>query len=250
MKQLQVILKRFNRKLVKLDNENRLKELFFRLSSAGVSLEIVYDIGAYRGDWTKEVRGYLPNSQFILFEPNVIHETFLREVDSNYHLMLLGKKNERRRFFSHAGTGDSIFPEYDETLKKRNEFRWMQVVTLDSLVGVDSRFPQPSVLKLDVQGAELEVLMGGEETLSKSSVVILECPIVHYNWGSPNIQDYLDFMFRRRFVPFFVTEIHRLCQIFVQIDIAFVREDIFDTKIKNLSDVGFWESNRMKYSKF
>lgn len=241
------ILGKLDLQLVRPSTQAPLRNLFDRLRLAGISTNVIWDVGAHQGNWTREVEGYCPNSRFILFEPNKVHNGFLVSVGHEFHNLLLGRHSGKIKFYSHGGTGDSTFPEYDENLKKRKAFRMERVFTIDELVQDASKFPKPDILKLDVQGAELEVLKGGEKTLIDTGVVLMECPLLHYNWGSPHIQDYLDFMFSRRFIPFLVTEIHRLNQITTQIDIAFIGESLFNNRILPIDTIGFWQSTKDRY---
>ena len=78
-------------------------------------------------------------------------------------------------------------------------------------------------------------------------MLILECPIVKYNQGAPNIQEYLDFVIKSGFVPFQVIEIHILNNAFVQIDIAFVSKKVFNEHFGNLDLEGFWQSTKEHY---
>lgn len=222
-------------------------EFLDRLKRSQIKIDVIWDVGAFRGEWTKQTKKHLPSARYILFEPNDQHNIFLKNTSSEFHNMILGKEDNDVKFFSHGGTGDSMYPEFDEFLKVRSEFRSARSYKIDTLIKDHQNFPPPDFLKLDVQGAELDVLNGATETIKLVKVMLIECPIVNYNLGSPNIHEYLEFMFRNDFVPFFVTEIHRLQQIVTQIDIAFIAKNQFELKIKSLSDVGFWESTKLKY---
>ena len=54
--------------------------------------------------------------------------------------------------------------------------------TLDKIAGP---VPSRGLLKIDVQGTELEVLEGGEKTLSTCEAVQLEIALLPYNDGAP-----------------------------------------------------------------
>jgi hypothetical protein len=62
--------------------------------------------------------------------------------------------------------------------------RTLSAVTLDSIVSRRG-FPPPDLIKIDVQGAELDVLRGATETLKSVNHVILELQVVEYNKGAP-----------------------------------------------------------------
>jgi hypothetical protein len=85
--------------------------------------------------------------------------------------------------------------------------------------------PQPSLLKLDTQGSELDILSGSNSVLSQTDLVLLECPIIKYNQGAPNIQQYLDFMRYRGFVLCYLAEEHYAYSCLLQIDIMFINLD-------------------------
>jgi FkbM family methyltransferase len=227
-----------------------LNALFERLNRHGIIIQEVWDVGAFKGEWTLEVAKYLPNAKFTLFEPNSSHNSDLARANSRVFNIVLSDKDEKRRFYSHEGTGDSLYPEFDERSKVRKSFRIETCHRIDTLLSRDLNLVTPDFLKLDVQGSELDVLRGVGSHIYEIKVILLECPILHYNWGSPNIQDYLSFLFRSGFVPYFVTEIHRLNEIVTQIDLAFVEKTIFNARIKPLSESGFWFSTEKKYPSF
>jgi hypothetical protein len=67
------------------------------------------------------------------------------------------------------------------------------VHTLDDLIS-DAGRGGPELLKLDVQGFELEVLKGATRALAQARYVLLEVSIVQYNEGSPLIEQVLSWM--------------------------------------------------------
>ena len=50
------------------------------------------------------------------------------------------------------------------------------------------------LLKADVQGAEIAVLLGGLRTLSQAKLVLLEAPVLPYNEGAPRFSELIAFM--------------------------------------------------------
>jgi hypothetical protein len=66
----------------------------------------------------------------------------------------------------------------DDTKKIR------KTITLDSLVKL-RQLPKPDLIKMDVQGAELDIIKGASETLKSVNHVILELQKVEYNKGAP-----------------------------------------------------------------
>jgi len=60
----------------------------------------------------------------------------------------------------------------------------MKTITLDTVIRI-SKIPYPDLIKMDVQGAELDVLKGAEKCLENCSHLILELQRVEYNTGAP-----------------------------------------------------------------
>jgi FkbM family methyltransferase len=72
------------------------------------------------------------------------------------------------------------------------------VVTLDSFLA-DNPSLRPDFLKLDVQGAELAILQGGELTLERTGLVEVEVEFVEMYKGQPLFHDVAAFMSDRGF---------------------------------------------------
>ena len=63
-------------------------------------------------------------------------------------------------------------------------------------------YNSPVLLKLDVQGFELQVLLGGTSTLNRAEVVIMETSLLPYNENAPLFAEVVAFMADREFVAF------------------------------------------------
>ena len=234
--------------LVRNSSRSDLPSLIRRLQNHGIEINVVYDIGAFKGFWTTALSRQLrSNAKFFMFEPNRTHNDYLSRVGHPFFNVLLSDKSETKKFFSFEGSGDSYYPELPGDASQP-VVKEIKSVTLDSLVfSSENPIPLPDLIKIDTQGSELDILRGAQQVLMSASVIIMECPIVKYNQGAPDIQDYLDFALKNHWVPFSIVEIHILREVFVQIDIAFVSERIFREKIGDLSDMGFWKSTENFY---
>lgn len=186
----------------------------------GFNFQTVFDIGAYQGDWSRSMSKVLPSSKFVLFEANSIHEEKIKKLGYEYFIGVLASKEEKRNWWSNSGTGDSLFKEKRELYDNIPPLL-KQTRTLDSIVK-ESNLSLPDLIKIDVQGAELEILKGATNSLKKTSAIILEIPITEYNEGAPEIGEYLAFMKNIGFFPIDILEIHHDSNILVQIDIGFV----------------------------
>jgi hypothetical protein len=94
---------------------------------------------------------------------------------------------------------------------------------LDSVIE-EYDLPIPSFLKIDTQGSELDILKGAESVINQVDLVYLECPIIQYNKGAPNIGDYIAYMKEKNFIPYDLLEVHRSEEVLLQVDILFISE--------------------------
>ncbi len=84
----------------------------------------------------------------------------------------------------------------------------------------------PYLIKIDVQGAELDVLHGAEAILEDTEYIILEAVLFDFFKNGPNFYDFIEFMNKRGFVVYdFFDPLYRpLDGAMSQIDIAFVKD--------------------------
>ena len=71
-------------------------------------------------------------------------------------------------------------------------------------------------------------MAGAKRVMGKADLIYLECPIIEYNKGSPNIFDYLMSMSSYGYIPTDVLEIHRSEEVLLQIDVMFIKAETKD----------------------
>jgi len=96
------------------------------------------------------------------------------------------------------------------------------IVPLD-LLAVREKLPPPDLLKLDVQGYELEVLRGGEACLRHARAVLCEVSFKTSYSGQPLFADVVSFLNERGFTLHGLGESTALGAPLVQTDALFVR---------------------------
>jgi FkbM family methyltransferase len=169
----------------------------------GFSPETIIDVGAFVGDWSTCARRVYPNARCIMIDANEDNRPQLAEAaqrirNAEYEIALLGPENSGVVVFHVQSTGSSVLPEL--TPFERTE-RQVRMTRLDDLLA-QREMPGPVLLKLDVQGFELEVLRGAPRTLEDSEVVILETSLLPYNEGAPLFSDVIGFMARAGFLVY------------------------------------------------
>jgi FkbM family methyltransferase len=206
-----------------------LQGLLEHLKNNGFAPSAIVDVGAYVGDWSRTAAGVFPSAPLLMIDANPKNEEALqnaqREIGarSNYLVTLLGPEAKPSVRFYTLGTGSSVLPEL--TTYARGETT-LPMNTLDSVAGAIAR-QAPILLKLDVQGFELEVLGGGESVLKQAEVVLLEAALLPYNEGAPLFQEVVRFMAEAGFAVYdFCGQSRRETDwALLQTDVVFARND-------------------------
>lgn len=182
---------------------------------------LVIDVGAFRGEWTRMVKGIFPDTSVLMVEAQRSTEQSLRDVCGyydgvDYSIALLGPQDGLTVSFTEMLTGSSVFEEKSDVPRER---AIRQTVTLDTLL--DGK--KPDLLKLDVQGYELEVLKGASDALTTAQFVLMETSLIQINRGCPLFSEVIAFMNGANFrLLDFCSQIRRKDKALWQTDLLFI----------------------------
>jgi len=199
-----------------------------KVKSQGLEIKTVYDVGACVGKWTSQMKqSVLFDGDFYLFEGNPVYKDILSQQNSFVHIGVLSNPGrETVNFYNGCDTGDSYYKETTDHYDNRKPIT-LPCRTLDSVIE-ENNLPIPEFLKIDTQGSEIDIMAGAKKVMGKADLVYLECPIIEYNKGSPNIFDYLMLMSSYGYIPTDVLEIHRSEEVLLQIDVMFIKAETKD----------------------
>jgi FkbM family methyltransferase len=198
------------------------------LASAGFRPGGIVDVGAHVGEWSSAVAAIFRGCPIHMIEAQPDLGTDLaaaagRIPEATYSIALLGRSSRPSVPFFLLDTGSSVFEELTTYPKKRVE---LPMRVLDDVRQVQT-MAGPLLLKLDVQGAELEVLAGAEATLRKTEVILAEVSLLPYNSGAPLMHEVIAFLADRGFLPYDIcSQLRRSSDgALFQTDIIFARHD-------------------------
>ncbi len=206
---------------------NNLTPALKNLRDLGFEPDLILDVGAYIGDWSTEALGIFPKAQGIMFEPQKDKLSRLEQVCDSFprrlsvQSVLLGDVSGSRDFFR-LETGSSIYRE--NTLEQPILEKHLMKTLDHSLAGTSGENAKAILLKLDVQGAEKDILNGSIKTLKNVDVLIMELSFLRYNEGAPLAHEMIAYADQIGFVPFNICGICRIKGQFVQADLLFVRK--------------------------
>lgn len=145
------------------------------LRRAGFFPERIIDGGAYRGNWTRTIHGIFPGAKILMIEPQPQLEGLLQAVCAEipgcrYRRALLGAAPGRRRRFLLEESNSRILNDAGPQNSPSVEIETETLETIASAEGFESC----DLLKLDLQGHELEALAGAGHLFGRTEVIICE----------------------------------------------------------------------------
>jgi len=197
------------------------------LKAKGFSPRALVDVGAAQGVWTKQMLSLYPDSSYLMIDPLEENEPLLQALSGahqnvKYWLGAAGRTAGELNFHVH-GDQSSM---YDSQWGKEGKQRRVQMRTLDRLVKEFGVGDNLDGLKLDVQGAELEVLAGAADTLKQCKVVQVEVSFRRVYEKAPLAHELIRFFAEQGFRIFDISTLYkRKDYALLQADIFFVSDD-------------------------
>jgi FkbM family methyltransferase len=202
--------------------ENQRKRLEY-LKKIGIKFKKVLDIGAYEGEWTKMFKSFYPEADVLMLEANTDKESFLKDV-GQYKIAVLGKEDNKEvdyyKCLDGIPTGNGIYEELTE-FKFEPEKRTS--TTLTTLLGSNDGY---DLIKMDVQGAEKDIIEGSLPIIKNTKFLLLEMQTVQYNKGAPRLSEIIHYLHSIdfEFVDIFDLKYDRDC--LIQMDALFINRNI------------------------
>lgn len=180
------------------------------LQAKGFEPKVVLDVGAGKGQWTRNAARNWPRSEFFMIDPLQESESSLRDICREprfrYLLTAVGKKAGEMIM--------NITPDPDQSsllgfpiCDPKNQ-RQVAVTTIDDLLTQNELQP-PDLVKIDVQGFELQVMDGGKRMFDSADVFILEVNLFRFMPECPRVDEIIRYMADRNFVFFDVAGLLR-----------------------------------------
>ena len=160
-----------------------------RLHQRGFFPRGILDVGAHDGVFAGRLRMVWPGVRMMLFEANPAMGPKLAATGLPYRICLLGRADGEADFYvdksNEESTGNSMFLEWSHHFEDP-VVRRLPVRRLDDVVDDPGAY---DFMKLDVQGAELEVLAGAPRTLEAVRCLFVEVSLHECNRGAPLFYD-------------------------------------------------------------
>jgi FkbM family methyltransferase len=214
---------------------------YVKAHSAGKKPLVIFDVGANKGQYTKNLLAHFQDTEAEIhcFEPG--HETFrilAGELNGRQNITLNNfglsdKKSEGVLYYDKAGSG--LASLYKRQLDYFNiDFEQSEAVVLDTLDNYVSSKAITSIdlLKIDVEGNELNVLSGAHEALSAGIIRAIQI-----EFGGCNIDS-------RTFIRDFWNLLHNDFVMYRIMKNGLIEIPCYDERIENFTCTNFFFAKR------
>lgn len=132
--------------------------------------DTIFDIGSSLKHWSNVAKEYFPNAEVYLFDAYDIFSE-LYEGEKYVNVCLSNEDNKDVKFYYRA-THISMKSYKENCESDINYFKNYKTEKLDTLVE-RLGLPQPNLIKINVCGAEKDVIEGGVETIKKAKHLLV-----------------------------------------------------------------------------
>lgn len=189
----------------------------------------IYDIGAHVGKWTQMMSANLKKTNFVMFDAYPEHKNLHAPARFPYFNVALYKEDDAElKFFvnkkSHHTTGNSFYKE-NTTNYNEDDFINVKTKKLDTIIS-EQNLDLPDVIKLDTQGAELDILLGATEALKYAKIVQCEMSIYPYNKDGVKFSAVNDYLIDQGFLPIGFEDINYSANVLLQVDMVYMKRSL------------------------
>jgi FkbM family methyltransferase len=171
--------------------------LWHMRNDLGISPKVIYDIGAGVLHWYKNAQAVWPAAQIIAFEAVTDFELFYKQRGTQYHIGVFSDQPGRElKFYSDpvCFSGNSYYKENPEHSRAAAHLypetaADIRISTTIDVIAAAHNLPPPDLVKLDVQGAELDILRGMPNMLQFAQHLIVEMQHIQYNIGAKLVDE-------------------------------------------------------------
>lgn len=182
----------------------------------------ILDIGCNVGQFYFECKSQWENIDITLIDGNSYVEEDIKKLNVPYYIEVLSDGVKNVTWYSTSenrkNTGDSYYKENSD------HYSTEKLITIEkTTTTLDILFPtsQFDLIKIDTQGSEIDIIIGGLNLCEKSKYIILETSLIEWNLDSPYEDQVTGFMESIGFSFVAIVNHHMLAGEVIQHDILY-----------------------------
>lgn len=196
-------------------------EIFLRdLKKIGIPIKSCIDVGAADGDFSKLFSSIFIDNKIFLIEPRPDKASILRKnkIFKNHKIFseLISEHEEQKKFAIKGNASSYYDVNHDDKIITLHSKRLENLINLADF--------KESIVKIDVQGAELDVLKSISSNIFASiSAFIIEASTLPLWNNQADLFEIINFLDKNNFYLYSVGHMHRNSQAqVIQIDLCFI----------------------------
>ena len=200
-------LKRYVREVILMDASEHLRKpvRFLKSNNLIGKNPVIIDIGGANGDTTSFFLKSIPHCIVYTFEaiPELALQIKNRFINQNVEISAMALSDKEGHIIFHVT--DNFLSSSYKSINNNNQFHTTKSIEvpsspLDIVLDEKKNISEIDILKLDVQGAELDVLRGAQQTLKKTKLLIVEQSVRSPYTGGSLYNEVDDFLRQNEFV--------------------------------------------------
>lgn len=188
---------------------NEFDDIQYIFQLIGKDPKVIFDVGANIGFVTFQFRKRFERTKIFCFEPNpevfiILNTSYATDNDIIKENLGIGSKAGMLNFYKNNNSGTSSFLKPNEFHNKNMARKYTEMnIPITSISEYTSHhgIDNIDVLKLDIEGFEIEALKGAESLLvqSKVKVIYLEVSLSEMYEGQPLIGDIIEYLSKYKY---------------------------------------------------
>ena len=201
----------------------------------GKNVDIIIDVGANEGQFATMARFCWPKAEIVSSEPDpsaaskfINNHKFDKKI--RLHQIALGSSDCKRVLNISENTAQNSFLQEIGLKSKKKKTTLVKIKSLDKVFKIKPK--KIYLLKLDVQGFELEVIRGAKNILNQITFILVEISVAHMYENGAKIEDVWRLLRKAGFIYYSIVDQYRCVNsaCIQQIDVLFIKKKYFENK--------------------
>jgi FkbM family methyltransferase len=220
--------------IIKIPSYFLTDNLIFLLKENNFNPNLILDIGANHGRWTRKWKDAFKNTKIIMVEPQLWLKNSFKDLlkDCTITFINAGVSNQNgtMKFTINSERDDSSTFTMSASQASNLGYKQIdvEVITINEII-IRNDGIIPDLIKIDAEGLDMKVLEGADLALGKTPIFMIEVSVNNFT-ADNNIVSMIKFMDCNGYKIFDITELNRPFKHsgLWQLELVFVKKEMFN----------------------